>query len=80
MYKCEVCGITSQPRQPANKVVIETRPVRYPFRKEIQACWKFDDKGRYRYMKTNDAGGMGRECVKEVIVCPDCFEKLTSPL
>jgi len=76
MYKCQICGQTSEPRQPAHKLVIETRPVRYPFRKEAQACWKLEPDGRTKYKKTNDNGGLGRECVREITVCIECHERV----
>lgn len=30
MYRCDLCGKTSIPREPALKLVVETRPKTYP--------------------------------------------------
>jgi hypothetical protein len=78
MFKCQICGTTSQPRSPAHKIVIETRATKYPFREKINPCWKW--KGDHRkFVRTNDAGGRGQECVREVIACAACAAKFSTP-
>jgi hypothetical protein len=77
MYKCQICGQTSEPCQPAHKLVIETRPVRYSIRKKEQPPWKIEPDGRTKY-KIIDNGGMGRECVKEITVCGKCHERVSA--
>ncbi|MEW6126943.1 MAG: hypothetical protein AB1757_07885 [Acidobacteriota bacterium] len=79
MFKCQICGNTSQPRTPAYKVVLETRNVKYPFREKVNACWKWKS-DRRKFVHTNDTGGSGQECVREVLACADCAAKFPSRL
>jgi hypothetical protein len=80
MYKCQICGNTSQPRTPAYKITTETRSVSYPARSKVNACWKrviVKGEPRSKFIRTDDKGGIGFECAREVIACPDCVAKLT---
>ncbi len=58
------------PQHPAHRKVVETRRREYPFRKDAHLFMK---QGRPK--KTDDPGGVGSEIVREVVVCPGCFEK-----
>lgn len=49
------------------RVVAETRPVRYPVRAEVNRVVKH---GRVKWV--DDAGGEGRETVRELLLCPRC--------
>lgn len=66
MYVCEKCGRVSEPRVGMNKIVVETRPKTYPFRKEANRKIKELD------IKPHDRGGSGSEIVKEIKVCRTC--------
>jgi hypothetical protein len=70
MYRCEICKEVVPPRTPSHRVVVETREVRYPFRADANVVVV---KGKLE--KRNDPGGIGREIVREVIVCPRCAGK-----
>src|ERR1051325_1192510 len=74
MYKCEICGHVPPPRTSAHKVILQTRPVFYPARPKVNTCWKW--KGdRRKFVRTDDPGGTGRECVQEVTACAACASK-----
>lgn len=49
------------------RVVVETRTVMYPFRKEVNRAHK-----RGRLVWLDDAGGEGRETVREMNLCARC--------
>src|ERR1051326_5467338 len=74
MYKCEICGHVSPPRTAAHKVILQTRPVFYPARPKVNACWKREG-DRRKFVRTNDPGGAGQECVREVTACAACASK-----
>jgi hypothetical protein len=59
MFRCQQCNRLSAPRERSCKVVIETRPKEYY--EEIR--------GRMHLV------GVGREIVKEVMMCRGCGEK-----
>lgn len=61
MYRCEVCQKSSQPRIQMKKVVMATRVKTYKAR-------EFANRDG-----TPDNGGIGRETVREIGVCPDCL-------
>lgn len=71
MYRCQQCQQVVPPKTKAHRIVVETRVRAYPFRKEVNTV-----KTYRKVYKTNDEGGVGREIVREIIVCPDCAAKL----
>ncbi len=75
VYRCELCNRVSEPRQPAFKIVLETRPRSYPRRERVNACYK-----RFRYgtkfVHTDDPGGTGAERAREATVCAGCATRL----
>jgi hypothetical protein len=71
MFKCESCQRVIGPQVSATRVVIETRPVTYPFREKAHRI-KIEGKPKM----IDDPGGVGQEIVREILVCPDCAEKL----
>ena len=58
MYRCPICNKLSAPRERSVKLVTETRPKEYY--EEIR--------GRMHLV------GVGREIVKEVMMCRECAE------
>jgi rubredoxin len=70
LYRCHLCGAVVPPNTPAHRKVVETRRREYPFRKDANL---FIKDGRPK--KTDDPGGVGFEIVREVVVCPSCFEE-----
>jgi hypothetical protein len=70
MFICEMCKSIVPPSTPATRLVVETRNVTYPFRKDAHI---FRRNGRL--VKQDDPGGRGLEIVKEVSVCPECAHK-----
>jgi len=73
LYRCHLCGVVVPPNTPAHRKVVETRRREYPFRKDAHL---FIKEGRPK--KTDDPGGVGFEIVREVVVCPSCFEERTA--
>lgn len=67
MYRCEQCNEVVGPRIPQVRVVAETRVRQYPFREKVNAVNK-----RGRLVWVDDAGGEGREVVRELVLCPRC--------
>ena len=59
MFRCQQCNRLSAPRERSRKVVMETRPKEYY--EEIR--------GRMHLV------GVGREIVKEAVLCRGCAEK-----
>lgn len=72
MFRCELCGQNSQPRSSAYKITIETRSVSYHRREKVNACRKRQKDGTMRFVRTDDRGGFGQECVREMLACAAC--------
>lgn len=70
MYRCEICKEVVPPRTPAHRVVVETRPVQYPFRPEANVVVV-----KRKRETRNDPGGAGQEIAREVTACPRCAGK-----
>jgi rubredoxin len=70
VYRCHLCGAVVPSNTPAYRKVLETRRREYPFRKDAHLFMK---DGRPK--KADDPGGVGFEIVREVVVCPECFEE-----
>lgn len=64
MYRCQMCGQSTKPGQPIQRVVTQTRIKEY----HPRVYWTPGKAGR----KVEDPGGEGREIAKELKVCPDC--------
>jgi hypothetical protein len=58
------------PQHPPIEKVVETRRREYPFRRGAHLFMK---DGHLK--KKDDRGGVGSEIVREVVVCPGCFEE-----
>jgi hypothetical protein len=55
---------------PTETVVVGTRPRAYPWREKAQReVWR---NNRLWKAKHDDPGGVGREIVREIRVCPPC--------
>jgi rubredoxin len=74
LYRCQVCGVVVPANAPSHRKVVETRRRRYPFREKAR---QFRKDGRPK--ETDDPGG-GFEIVREVLVCPGCFEEPSARL
>ncbi len=75
MYRCQLCCKTVPSNTPATKITIETRAVGYPERLKVNACRKrflVHGEPRIKAVRTNDSGGRGYECQREITVCPEC--------
>jgi len=70
MYRCEICRNLIGPNVPSHKVIVETRAVAYPFRREANRFIR-----KRKAEKRDDPGGGGVEIVREAIVCPNCATK-----
>jgi hypothetical protein len=75
MYRCGLCGKTAPPHTQAYKVTVETRRATYPLRPKVFACWKWE-KGRRKFVRPDDPGGIGRQVAREVTACPDCARRV----
>ena len=71
MYRCQKCGVNVPSRTRILKQVMETREKIYPHRPKVFRVRTEDQKSRWR----DDVGGRGHETVREINVCPSCFEK-----
>jgi hypothetical protein len=75
MYRCELCNHVSEPRQPAFRVVLETRPRSYPKREKANPCYKRFRDGT-KFVRRHDRGGFGLECAREATVCGRCAARI----
>jgi len=66
MYRCEMCGQSSEPGAPIIRRVVATRERDYPQREQKTR------KGTIR-----DPGGYGTETVKEAALCSECALRVT---
>ncbi|GMU81064.1 MAG: hypothetical protein AMXMBFR47_09350 [Planctomycetota bacterium] len=66
MYYCQVCGSLVPPCTPSRLVVVKTRRVRFPYRKEVNPTPHLKPKLR------DDPGGEGTQIVRELRACPGC--------
>lgn len=64
MFICEKCDEATEPRQPVNMLVVEKRKKVYESRKRIRGVWEASP-------------SFGEEIVKELQVCPSCYESST---
>lgn len=71
MYKCENCQTIVPPNTKAHRLVVDTRPKDYPWRKYANT---FKSEGKVKH--EHDFGGVGYETVSEISVCPDCVKLL----
>jgi hypothetical protein len=71
MYRCQICGRVVPAGTPAQRLVVRTRTVRYPFRSQVNHVVRLvNGKRKSRY--TDDPGGDGSAIVVERIACPQC--------
>ena len=69
MYRCEQCNEVVGPRIPMLREVVETRVKLYPVREEVN---RVKNKRKNKYVWVDDAGGEGREIVRELRLCARC--------
>src|SRR5687767_2470751 len=69
VYVCQMCGAEVPSGTSCRRVVVETREKIYP--KRDHAIRK---PGRQRKDWKTDPGGIGREIVRELMVCPSCAQ------
>ncbi len=70
MYRCEQCQEIVGPRIPQLRAVTETRVRQYPVRVKANHVMK---RGKLTWV--DDAGGEGREIVRELVLCARCHSK-----
>ena len=68
MFKCELCGHTSEPLEKVNFVLLKKRSKEYDQRAVSNKIR--DEDGKWKYIPDN--GGEGFETVKEVKACGKC--------
>ncbi len=71
MFQCQLCGAVVPPRTPCHRLVVRTRPVKYPCRREVNRVVRLV-KGKRKERLTDDPGGSGQTIVREVLACPAC--------
>jgi hypothetical protein len=69
VYRCDLCGAVSQPRTPANRLVLSSTPTTY--RPRELAHVQRDGAGKKRY--SDDPGGHGHQIKREALVCATCL-------
>lgn len=67
MYRCEQCKEVVGPRIPLLRAVEVTRVKLYPVREKAFRVMK-----RGKLVWVDDAGGEGREIVRELVLCARC--------
>ena len=71
MFRCQLCGTVVPPQTPSHRVVVQSRPIRYPARPRANQFFRFVNRKR-KLVHTDDPGGTGTAIVKEVQACPAC--------
>lgn len=80
MFRCQSCGQCSTPGVASVRVVLETRPKRYPFRPDVRWVFRWNKKDRkFKWEHDSDLGGVGTEIVREALVCPACAVRIRLP-
>src|SRR5262249_44786018 len=82
MYRCQLCGTTVPPGTPCHRLVVQTRPARYPFRSRANCFRRLVNDGKRKKHKdiyTDDPGGTGSQIVREVMACPACASRQEQP-
>jgi hypothetical protein len=77
MFRCEVCSCVVPLRTRSRRLVIASRKRDYPYRPKANIHRYLDlSSGRPKKKEklTDDPGGIGREIVREVKVCPACAD------
>ena len=72
MFRCELCRCVVPPRTACQRLVLQWRTKKYPYRSRANTFFRTNEAGKRKEHHTDDRGGEGREVVKEVIVCPEC--------
>jgi len=72
MYRCDLCSRVVSVGIPSHRIVVETRPKRYPHRPKAYRLVRRRKSGKAERVFVDDPGGVGREIVREAIVCPEC--------
>lgn len=60
MFNCGVCHKPSKPGESVTRIVVETRPAKYPARYAAHRNGQ------------DDPGGTGTEIQREILACPRC--------
>ena len=76
MFRCQVCSRCVPRGTPAHRLVLETRPRDYRYRRAANVVIFLDARGKRKKKLIDDPGGTGREIVREAIVCPECAARL----
>jgi hypothetical protein len=72
VFRCQLCNKVVPPRTAAQRVVVETRARKYPSRLRANCVIRLSEKGKRKETFIDDPGGVGREVVRELVVCPAC--------
>lgn len=78
-YRCDKCRKPVKPGTDCNLVAVATRTRHYPFRKAVNRPIKYVENGKPKVRFPDDPGGVGREVVTELKLCPACAGKSTPP-
>src|SRR5689334_10795896 len=69
LYKCALCGTQSLPRVPQQTLIVETRFVAYPRRKDV---FRRYNESKKKFDSCDDPGGDGPQIARELKVCALC--------
>ncbi len=75
MFRCQLCTRVVPPRTPACRLVVASRPKKYPFRPKANLVRYLEFKNgraKRKEKETDDPRGVGHETVREMLVCPNC--------
>jgi hypothetical protein len=72
VFRCQICCQQVPPRTTAQRVIVQTRPQKYPARSKANRVVRLSETGKPKVIFVDDPGGVGREIVRELMVCPGC--------
>ncbi|MBI1918419.1 MAG: hypothetical protein HYS12_27325 [Planctomycetes bacterium] len=72
MFRCQLCDCVVPAGTTAHRLVLATRPRKYPFRRDANCIVRLNEKGKRKEKFIDDPGGAGYESAREVLACPAC--------
>ena len=74
MYRCSVCGVLSEPRARAFRIVLEIRTFNHPVRPGAMRAPQdpYQPKPKRKRKWVTDYGGVGSQISREAIACGRC--------
>jgi hypothetical protein len=77
VFRCQICSKVCPAGTPSVRVAVATRGKSYPYRPGANRVVRPDANGKPKVKFIDDAGGVGREAVREVVACPGCAARVS---